>query len=126
MCDNSPPNKKEEIINVQMSVIGDFSDCTNSSKFEYYNNPQIYKIQPRYGPKDGNSRVQVWGRDFKNRNLKCAFGSKSVNAIFKNDTYLECYSAQSEVVNLGMPFSVSQNDQQFTHNPHKYYYYNWP
>ena len=37
-----------------------------------------------------------------------------------------CNSTQSDIVNFGMPFSVTQNDQQFTHNHHKYYYYNWP
>ena len=80
MCDNSPPSAKEAVVDVQMSVIGDFSDSTNVSKFEYYNTPQIYEIRPRYGPKDGNSKVQVWGKDFKNRNLKCSFGTKSIAA----------------------------------------------
>jgi hypothetical protein len=39
---------------------------------------------------------------------------------------MECVSKSSEVVNLGVPFAVSLNDQQFTYDPVKYYYYAWP
>jgi len=39
--------------------------------------PKIYAIEPRFGPKDGKTWVQVWGENFLNfgDNTVCNFGT---------------------------------------------------
>jgi hypothetical protein len=46
----------------------------------YYLPPVVKAIYPRYGVKDGETKVEVWGENFKNfdQMTRCAFGSKSV------------------------------------------------
>jgi hypothetical protein len=74
----------------------------------------LTSIYPRYGPKDGNTFVEVWGENFLNfdENLKCNFGSKSVTAHFINSNYITCRSPSSDVVDKPIPFTVSLNKQQ--------------
>ncbi|MBK8156592.1 MAG: IPT/TIG domain-containing protein, partial [Streptococcus sp.] len=52
----------------------------NSVGFRYYKDPVITAIYPKYGLKDGNTRVEVWGENFLNFDqfTRCNFGSKSV------------------------------------------------
>jgi len=65
-CENSPPGRTDEIIAFTISLSGDFSDFENSVGFRYYKDPIITAIYPRYGVKDGNTRVEVWGDNFLN------------------------------------------------------------
>jgi hypothetical protein len=63
--------------------------------FTYYAPPTVEMIFPRYGSKDGATPVQVWGKNFKRFGgdmSRCGFGTRSVVADIKNDTYLECFS----------------------------------
>ena len=96
-----------------MSLKGDFSDSVNSVTYRYYPPTRVYAIYPRYGPKDGETLVQVWGENFLNfdENTRCNFGSKSVVAHYVSPTYMYCVSPQSDVVGKPMPFSVSLNKQ---------------
>ncbi len=73
----------------KVSVTGDFSDSMNHAEFTYYQPVQIERIQPRYGPKDGGTVVQVWGNNFKefDNPTLCSFGTKTAAAIIKNSTY---------------------------------------
>lgn len=100
-----------QTVQVTISVIGDFSDSINSLPFQYYQPPKIDKIFPRYGSKDGSTPVQVWGKNFKSYGAfsRCGFGTRSVKADVKNDTYLECFSPQSDVVEKPIPFTLSFN-----------------
>jgi len=79
-CDNSPASLKPEIVPFTISLTGDFQDTLNSLSYRYYLPTRIFAISPRYGPKDGETRVKVWGENFLNfdENTRCAFGSKSV------------------------------------------------
>lgn len=94
-----------------MSLVGDFSDSTNTVPYRYYKPTRIFGIYPRYGPKDGNTFVQVWGENFLNfdENTRCNFGSKSVPAHYISSTFMTCMSPFSDVVEKGIPFSVSLN-----------------
>jgi hypothetical protein len=73
----------------------------------------VWAIYPRYGPKDGQTFVQVWGENFLNfdENTRCNFGSKSVVAHFINSGYITCISPFSDVVEKPIPFSISLNKQ---------------
>lgn len=112
-CDNSPDAPKAEIIPFTISLNGNFTDNNNSVPFRYYPVPQVFAVYPRYGPKDGETIVQVWGENFLNfdQNTRCAFGSKSVPANFINDKYMICVSPTSDVVQKPIPFTVSLNNQ---------------
>ena len=44
-----------------VSMTGDFTDCDDSITFRYYAPPKIDAIYPRYGKKDGDTLVEVWG-----------------------------------------------------------------
>jgi hypothetical protein len=70
------------VVSFTVSLTGDFLDVHNSLPFRYYPETHIFAIKPRYGLKDGNTRVEVWGRNFFNfdENIRCAFGSVSVPA----------------------------------------------
>ena len=73
-------------------MTGDFTDVKNSVPYRYYIEPVITWIYPRYGPKNGGTFVEIFGENFLNfdQNLRCAFGSKEVKAIFVNENYLIC------------------------------------
>ncbi len=63
-CDNSPASAHAEIVTLTVSLRGDFSDSENSVSFRYYLPTKVNAIYPRYGPKDGDTVVQVWGENF--------------------------------------------------------------
>lgn len=111
-CDNSPASAKAEIVPFTVSLTGDFSDVSNSLSFRYYPPTRVFAIYPRYGPKDGETVVQVWGENFLNydENTRCAFGTKSVVATFISSNYMICVSPFSDVVEKPIPFTVSLNN----------------
>lgn len=111
-----------------VSLVGDFSDTNSSVPFRFYETPKIYAIEPRFGPKDGKTWVQVWGENFLNfgDNTVCNFGTKSVPSEFHNSGYITCYSPQSDVTEKPIPFSISLNRQQATQDNVDYWYYNNP
>lgn len=111
-----------------ITLKGDFSDCDQSAKFQYYTPTRVDAIYPRYGPKDGGTVVQVWGANFHDygEDLRCNFGSKSVIATFKNSGYLICKAPFSDVVNKPITFSVSMNKQQNSRQLIDYWYYSAP
>ena len=127
-CENSPPGTNDEIVPFTVSLTGDFSDIDNSVPFRYYKDPEIFSIYPRYGEKDGRTRVEVWGDNFLNFDqfTRCAFGSKSVPAVFVNSNYMYCHSPPSDVVEKGIPFSITLNMQQNSKSQISYWYYNKP
>jgi hypothetical protein len=112
-CEDSPVFDTAGIIPFSISLTGDFTDTNDSEPFRYYVPTVVSAIYPRYGPKDGNTFVEVWGENFLNfdENLKCNFGSKSVNAHFVSSTFMTCRSPPSDVVQKPIPFTVSLNKQ---------------
>ena len=126
-CENSRPHN-EDIIPFTVSLLGDFTDTLNSIPYRFYIQPKITWIYPRYGPKDGNTKVEVFGEGFLNfdQNLRCGFGSREVKAIYVNDHYLICYSPPSSIVQKKLPFSISFNNQQNTEDNIPYVYYEYP
>jgi hypothetical protein len=56
----------------------------------------------------------------------CSFGTRSVSAEVHTPNYITCKSPPSDVVNRGMPFSVSLNGQQQTKDRIDFWYYNDP
>lgn len=111
-----------------ISLTGDFTDTDDSEPFRFYEPTKVYSIYPRYGPKDGETFVQVWGEHFLNfdENTRCNFGSKSVQAHFVNSGYITCRAPMSDVVAKPIPFSISLNKQQNSHDKVYYWYYNAP
>ncbi len=111
-----------------ISLKGDFSDSQDSEPFRYYEPTIVDAIYPRYGPKDGGTVVQVWGKNFLNygENLLCNFGSVSVVATFKSSNYLICKAPKSDVVNKPITFSVSMNNQQNSRQLIDYWFYSAP
>jgi hypothetical protein len=83
----------------------------SSLPYRYYDPTFVSNIYPRYGPKDGDTVVQVWGQNFLDLgdDFRCNFGSKSTKAYFVNPGFLWCRSATSDVVGKAEPFSVSLN-----------------
>ena len=126
-CENSKPHK-EDIVPFTVSLLGDFTDTLNSVPFRYYINPTVIWIYPRYGPKDGGTLVEVYGKDFLNydQNLRCAFGSREVKAKYINENKIECVSPKSDVIQKKLPFSVSFNNQQNSKEDIPYVYYETP
>jgi len=123
----SPPHQ-EDIVPFTVSLLGDFTDCKNSLPYRYYLEPVIDWIYPRYGPKDGGTFVEVYGKHFLNfdQNLRCAFGSREVKAYYVSNNYMICYSPKSAVVQKELPFSISLNNQQNTKQSIDYVYFEFP
>ena len=111
MCEDSPAVSADKVVALSISLTGDFSDSVDSASFRYYQNAVVKSIYPRYGPKDGNTLVQVWGENFLNYGdlLRCNFGPISVQAVFKSASYVLCRAPQSQTVQLAIPFSISMN-----------------
>lgn len=79
-----------------------------------------------YGPKDGDTVVQVFGKNFLDLgdDFRCNFGTRSTQAFLINENAIWCRSAHSDVVERPIPFSVSLNRQQNSvQNVNFYYYY---
>ena len=126
-CEDSPKHA-DEIIPFTVSLLGDFTDTMNSIPYRYYKEPKITYISPRSGPKDGNTKVDVYGTGFLNfdQNLRCGFGSKEVKGIFVNENHIQCISPFSSVVQRKIEFSISLNNQQNTKEDIPYVYYENP
>jgi len=127
-CEDSPRYHLPEIISLSVSLTGKFDDVYSSRPFRYYTPARVDALYPRYGPKDGDTVVQVWGANFLDLgdDFRCNFGTKSTKAQFVSDSFIWCRAAQSAVVGKGMPFSVSLNRQQNTLQRLDYWYYNEP
>jgi ribosomal protein L37AE/L43A len=113
-CENNPANAGgAEIVPFSISLTGDFTDTDDSEPFRFYEPTKVTGIYPKYGPKDGDTFVQVWGENFLNmdQDLRCNFGSKSTVGHFVNSGYITCRAPRSDVVGSGIPFSVSLNKQ---------------
>lgn len=125
-CEASPPKDFAEIISFTTSLTGDFDDAASSMPYRYYNKLNVLSIMPRYGPKDGDTVVEVWGQNFLDLgdDFRCNFGTKSTKAHYINSGRLWCRSPQSDVVDRAMPFSVSLNRQQNSLSKLSYYFYN--
>ena len=109
-------------------MTGDFTDGVDEALFAYYEPTRIYAFYPRYGPKDGDTPVQVWGENFIDYGdeTRCGFGTKTTPATVFNSTYIECHSPHSDVVEKPIPFTISLNGQQNSRDTLFYYFYNWP
>jgi hypothetical protein len=125
---DNPASAEAGFVNLSVSILGDFTDTNDSEPFRYYEPPTVTSIYPHYGPKDGETLVQVWGTNFLNYGeyLRCNFGSRSVQAHFYNSNYITCRSPQSDTVGLAIPFSISQNLQQSSREPNNFFYYSRP
>jgi hypothetical protein len=110
---DAPSSESAEIVNLSVSVTGDFSDTEDSEPFRFYENPVVTALYPHYGPKDGETVIQVWGQNFLNfgEMTRCNFGSKSVTMQYKSPTYGICVAPQSDTVGVSIPFSISLNVQ---------------
>jgi len=128
VCESTNPNNKAEIIAMSVSLSGKFDDIQSSLPYRYYTPGYISNIYPRYGPRDGDTYVQVWGSGFLDLgdDFRCNFGSRSTKANYVTDTFIWCRSATSDVTGKPMPFSVSMNRQQNTKQDIEYWYYNDP
>ena len=126
-CEDSPQHA-DEIIPFTVSLLGDFTDTLNSIPYRYYREPKIIYISPRSGPKDGNTKVDVYGEGFLNfdQNLRCGFGSKEVKGVFINENHIQCISPFSSIVQRKIEFSISLNNQQNTKEDIPYVYYENP
>ena len=75
-----------------VSLTGDFGDVASSIPFRYYKQVKINAIYPRYGPKDGDTVIQVWGENFLDLgdDFRCNIGTRSTKANYVDDGYLWC------------------------------------
>jgi hypothetical protein len=96
-----------------ISFDGTFEDVKDSTIYYYYKPVHVVSIKPTHGPKDGGTTVQVWGEGFVEYgdDTMCSFGTKSVPAKVHDSGYITCVASNSDVVQRGMPFSVSLNGQ---------------
>ena len=127
-CEDSPTYPQAEIISLSVSLTGKFDDVYSSRPYRYYEPARVDAIYPRYGPRDGDTVVQVWGANFLDLgdDFRCNFGTKSTKAQYVSDGFIWCRSAASNVAGKEMPFSVSLNRQQNTLQRLGFWYYNEP
>lgn len=113
-CEGSPAKDYAELISFTVSLTGLFDDSSSSVPYRFYNNLKTHAIYPRYGPKDGDTVVEVWGENFIDfgDDFRCNFGTRSSKAHLINSNYLWCRAPPSDVISRPMPFSVSLNRQQ--------------
>jgi hypothetical protein len=76
-CEAAPAKDFAEIISFTVSLTGDFDDAASSMPYRYYNKLKVSAIYPRYGPKDGDTVVEVWGENFLDLgdDFRCNFGT---------------------------------------------------
>lgn len=127
ICEISPPHQVD-IVPFTVSLIGDFTDIKNSVQFRYYDEPIIDYVYPRYGPKDGGTFIEIYGKNFLNmdQNLRCGFGSRESKGFYVTNEYMICYSPPSDIVQKELPFSVSLNNQQNTKQNIDFVYFEFP
>ena len=127
-CENSPASLESKPVEFTVSLTGDFSDVASATQFYYYKRSRVTAIKPHLGPKDGGTTVHVWGENFVDfgEATSCSFGTRSVSAEVHAPNYITCKAPSSDVVQRGMPFSVSLNGQQQSKDRVAYWYYNDP
>ena len=128
MCEESPKSAEATLVTFSVSLTGNFDDITSSLPYRYYAPAKVHSIYPRYGPKDGDTVVQVWGENFLDLgdDFRCNFGTRATKAYLINDKFLWCRAPMSDVVGRSMPFSVSMNRQQNSLSDASYWYYTHP
>ena len=96
-----------------MALDGNFEDVESSTQFYYYSHAHAVAIRPTHGPKEGKTKVRVWGNHFVDfgEDTTCSFGVKSVKARRIDEGLIECEAPSSDVVGKPMPFAVSLNGQ---------------
>jgi IPT/TIG domain. len=87
----SPAHDIEETVQLKISLNGDFKD-TLTADFIYYIQPTVLYSVPFIGSKNGNTFVQVFGKNFRDfgENLRCAFGTVYVPARFVSSNMITC------------------------------------
>lgn len=127
-CESAPASTTAEIVTFAVSLTGKFDDVHTTLPYRFYKQAIVSAIYPRYGPKDGDTVVQVWGENFLDLgdDFRCNFGTRSTKAYLIDEGYLWCRAPHSDVVSRPMPFSVSLNRQQNSRARIEYWYYNAP
>lgn len=110
-----------------------------SFAYWYYNDPQIAKIDPDYGPMGGGTKVTLRGNNFKPFDLKldinnsndtfCNWGKlgKSVATVLSS-TMAECVTPQNNLHIDYAPLALTLNNQNYTDIDERlrFIYYNPP
>lgn len=64
----TPPHTKSEFVSVSIAFEKDLWS-SGQAKYLYYDQPQIYKIEPACGPETGYTQITVYGKNFINLGL---------------------------------------------------------
>lgn len=93
--------------------------------FEFYRQPIIAYVVPRFGPLTGNTTVTLFGSYFYDTGtILCSFGSlRGIRGTFDNLTNtITCITPNQTTVGT-VSVEVALNGQQYTHDSVKFTYY---
>lgn len=104
--------------------------------YVYYQNPQIFSIEPNKGPDDGGTKILLHGQNFNpmkeipqmnNANdTFCKFGNDTISpGRMISSTEMECISPPS-YDNRYYILEISLNNREYTDDEVKFYYYHPP
>jgi hypothetical protein len=76
-CRASPAKDYVENISFTVSLTNDFDDAAPSMPYTNYNKLKVFDIYPRYGSRDSDTVVEVWGENFLDLadDFRCNFGT---------------------------------------------------
>ncbi len=105
-------------------------------EYYYYENPQIYSIEPNKGPDDGNSKILLHGQNFNpfkelntlsNKNdTFCRFGEDiKLPGEVISSTEMECYTPPSYEVRSYI-LEITLNNRDYTDDDVRFTYYHPP
>jgi len=63
-CEESPDIKANELTKVPFTVTFSTELTSNALDFTYYLPHNITAVKPRFGPKDGETQIEIWGKGF--------------------------------------------------------------
>ena len=80
-------------------------------------NAEVFRVQPLCGPKDGNSKVKLFGRGFveQNETVFSKFGTIAVQSLDKDKVTQEAWSSKNYLNSLLMTVSDLATFQHLEH-----------
>ena len=101
---------------------------SDAIEFSYYDEAEVYSIQPLIGPDSGTTKLQVSGSNFIDSiGLTCLFGDLETNAIYSSSTLVYCVAPKPSNTGLQeIRVRVSNNRQQYTLVSKTFDYYTAP
>lgn len=111
----APPHGKAEFVTLSISFEKDMWS-SGQTKYLYYDQPSINKIEPTCGPESGYTEITVFGKNFIN------LGLGNVHCVFNRTVHMNATVMEHDIIQCDSPPAVGWYKSNENSNEPKFYY----